>query len=127
MQDRVTYEFVVVRFVPVVEREEFLNVGVILFSKRKKYLKMKYTIDGKRLEAFSKDIDLELLQNYLKAWDSICLGTPHGGVIGEFEKADRFRWLAATKSTMLQCSRPHPGLCSDPDFELEDLFTRFVK
>jgi hypothetical protein len=127
MQDRVTYEFAIIRFVPKVEREEFVNIGAILFSKRKKFLGIRYTIDQERLNAFSKEIDIDLLNEYLKAWELICSGNPAGGAIGELELADRFRWLAAAKSTMLQCSKTHPGLCYDPEIELEDLFEKYVR
>ena len=127
MQDRVTYEFAIIRFVPKVEREEFINIGAILFSKRKKFLGIRYTIDQERLTAFSKEIDFDLLKEYLKAWELICAGDPGGGAIGKLEFSDRFRWLAAAKSTMLQCSKTHPGLCHDPERELEDLFEKYVK
>lgn len=126
MQDRLTYEFAIIRVVPKVEREEFINIGVILFSKRNKFLGIKYAIDKERLLALSNTIDIDNLDDYLRAWEEICLGTPHGGIIGEFELSDRFRWLAATKSTILQCSATHPGLCLDPKKELEDLFERYV-
>ena len=127
MQGKATYEFVIIRYVPKVEREEFINVGAILFSKHKKYLGIRYKIDKERLLAFSPDVDIELLQEYLEAWTLICAGDPKGGVIGGFELADRFRWLAATKSTTLQCSKTHPGLCHDPEKELDDLFEKYVK
>ena len=127
MQDRVTYEFAIIRFVPKVEREEFINIGAILFSKRKEFLGIRYTINQERLVAFSKEIDIDLLKEYLKAWKLICDGDPVGGAIGEFELADRLRWLAAAKSTMLQCSKTHPGLCHDPERELEDLFEKYVR
>ncbi len=126
MQDKVTYEFAIIRIVPKVEREEFLNVGVILFSKRKKYLKMAYQIDGKRMSAFSSDIDVEELNNYLKGWELVCQGQPKGGKIGEFDMAFRFRWLTALRSSIIQSSRPHPGLCENPEKELQDLFKFYV-
>lgn len=126
MQDRVTYEFAIIRFVPKVEREEFLNVGVIVFSKRKKFLGIKYTIDKEKLEAFSNAIDLELLTDYLMAWKLICEGGVKAGPIGKFEMSDRFRWLAASKSTIIQCSKTHPGLCHDPAWELNDIFAKYV-
>lgn len=126
MQDRVTYEFAIIRFVPKVEREEFINVGVIVYSKRKKYLGIKYTEDSDRLKAFQCKISHEIITNYLKAWETICKGGSIGGAIGELELSDRFRWLAAAKSTVLQCSPTHPGLCTDPEKELEDLFNRNV-
>jgi len=127
VQDRVTYEFSIIRFVPKVEREEFINVGAILFSKRKKFLGIRYIINQERLKALSTEADIDLLKEYLKAWEDICTGDPEGGAIGELELSDRFRWLAAAKSTMLQCSKTHPGLCHDPERELEDLFEKYVK
>lgn len=126
MQNRVTYEFAIIRFVPKVEREEFINVGVLLFSKQKKYFGIKYITDSERLKTFSTDIDQNMIFEYLKAWEVICMGGTQGGTIGELELSDRFRWLAAAKSTMLQCSPTHPGLCLDPEKELEDLFNRYV-
>ena len=101
MQDRVTFEYAIIRVVPKVEREEFFNVGVILFSKRKKFLDVKFQIDSKKLEAFSNEIDIELLTNYLNAWDAVCKGDPSGGTIGKLELSDRFRWLAASSSTII--------------------------
>ena len=87
MQDRFTFEFAIIRVVPKVERDEFFNVGAILFSKQKKYLGIKYKIDKKRLEAFTSEIDIELLNDYLKAWELICDGEPSGGSIGKLELA----------------------------------------
>lgn len=126
MQNRVTYEFAIIRFVPKVEREEFINVGAILFSKRKKYLGIKFKVDAERLKALSSEVDQDTIVEYLKAWEKICDGGPLGGAIGEMELSDRFRWLSACKSTVLQCSKTHPGLCTDPEKELEDLFKRYV-
>lgn len=126
MQDRVTYEFAIIRLVPKVEREEFLNVGVILFSKRKKYLGIKYKVDEKRIKAFSNEVDTEMINKYLEAWELICKGGKHGGKIGTFEIAYRFRWLIAARSTIIQSSKVHPGLCHDPEKVLEDLFEKYV-
>lgn len=126
MPDRVTYEFAIIRVVPKVEREEFLNVGVILFSKRKKFLGIKYQIDKERLKAFSDEIDIDSLNEYLQAWELVCEGGPNGGRIGQLELASRFRWLTASRSTIIQSSKTHPGLCHDPQKVLEDLFRRYV-
>jgi len=126
MQDRVTYEYVVVRLVPLVEREEFINVGVLLFSKKKKYLGLKYKIDQDKINAFAKEIDIDLVKDYLDAWKKICDGAPSGGKIGELDTSLRFRWIAASKSTIIQCSKPHSGLCHDPKMVLEELYDRFV-
>lgn len=127
MQDKVTFEYAIIRFMPKVEREEFFNIGVIVFSKRKKFLEMKYHIDTKKLHAFSCETTIEELTAYLTAWEQICKGAPFGGAIGEFEQADRFRWLAASKSTMILCSPTHAGLCTNPQEELEDIFKKYVR
>ena len=95
MPDRFSYEFVIIRVVPKVEREEFMNVGVIVFSKPKRYLDMKYHLDIPRLQALSGEIDIELLKEHLEAWEAICAGAPQGGTIGEQDQPYRFRWLAA--------------------------------
>lgn len=126
MPDKVTYEYAIIRVVPKVEREEFFNVGVLLFSKRKKFLGVKYKIDKKKLAAFSEDLDITMLNNHLKAWEQVCNGSPEGGTIGQFELSDRFRWLAASRSTIIQSSKTHPGLCMEPADELEKLFYNFV-
>ncbi len=126
MQDKVTYEYAIIRIVPRVEREEFFNVGVILFSKQKKFLDVKYHINTHKLKAFSKDLDVELLNNYLKSWQLICKGSASGGRIAALELADRFRWLSASRSTIIQSSNTHSGLCKDPQKELEDIFEKYV-
>lgn len=124
--DRVKFEYAIIRIVPKVERGEFFNVGVILFSKRNKFLDIKYQIDPKKLECFSNEMDLESLNKYLNAWKQICLGAPAGGTIGKLELADRFRWLTASRSTIIQSSQTHSGLCHDPKNELEEIFKNSV-
>ena len=126
MQNKVTYEFAVIRLVPKVEREEFLNIGVILFSKRKKYLGIKYKIDKKRIAAFSEEVDTDMIAEYLKGWELVCNGQPNGGSIGELELASRFRWLVASRSTIIQSSKTHPGICEEPEEVLENIFNRYV-
>lgn len=126
MQDKVTYEYAVIRLVPKVEREEFLNIGVILFSKQKKYLGIKYKIDASRIHAFSADVDTDLIHKYLEAWELVCEGKSAGGHIAKFELASRFRWLVASRSTIIQSSKTHPGLCHAPEKVLKDIFKRYV-
>lgn len=126
MPNRVTYEFAVIRLVPKVEREEFINIGVILFSKRKKYLGIKYNIDAKRINAFTDEVDIEMITKYLQAWELICEGKADSGSIGQLEQASRFRWLIASRSTIIQSSPTHPGLCHDPEKVLIDIFNRYV-
>jgi hypothetical protein len=126
MPDRYTFEYAIIRIVPKVEREEFFNVGVILFCKRKKFLDIKYRINPDKFKAFSPEIELEILNDYLNAWKLICDGDSSGGPIGELELSDRFRWLAACRSTIIQSSKTHPGLCFEPKKELEDIFKKYV-
>ena len=126
MQDRDTFEYAIIRIVPKVEREEFFNVGVILFSKQKKFLDMKYYINPEKLKAFSTEIELEVFNDYLNAWKLICDGEASGGNIGKLDLADRFRWLTACRSTIIQSSKTHPGLSHDPKLALEDIFNAYV-
>lgn len=124
--EKYVFEYAVIRIVPKVERGEFLNAGVIVFCKRKKYLAMRYEVAAERLRAFAKDIDIAEIEHYLAAWDVICKGDAAGGEIAQKDQAERFRWLTAAKSTILQSSKVHPGLCTDPAFVLEDLFGKYV-
>ena len=126
MQNRVIYEYAVIRLVPKVEREEFLNIGVILYCKKKKYLSIKYKIDKQRILAFSEDVDTDIITDYLKAWELICEGHSRGGKIAELNQGMRFRWLVATRSTIIQSSKTHPGMCYEPEDVLESLFSRYV-
>jgi hypothetical protein len=126
MPDKATYEYAVIRIVPKVEREEFINIGVILMSKKKRFLGIKYQLDEKRIKAFSPEIDMALIASYLKAWDNICAGSKAGGAIGELEMHVRFRWLTAARSTIIQSSTIHPGISDDPVAVLEKLFERYV-
>lgn len=126
MPDKLIYEYAVIRLVPRVEREEFINIGVLLFCKSKNFLDIRSMIDRKRMASFQTDIDFDLLDKYLQAWKSICAGEKEGGKIGQLEKSYRFRWLASNRSTILQTSKIHPGLCVDPEEELNELFDRFV-
>ena len=126
MPDKQLYEYAIIRYVPRVERGEFINIGVILMAKRSKYLDMKYRIDAHRIQAFDNEVNVGLIEDYLKAWESVCQGSPEGGKIGELEVHERFRWLTAARSTIIQSSEVHPGFCSDPSEALEHLFEKFV-
>jgi hypothetical protein len=126
MQNRVTYEFAVIRLVPKVERGEFLNIGVILFSKQKKFIGIKYRLDQERIQAFSREVDIEMIRSYLKAWEAVCTGGKQGGEIGKLDIPSRFRWLVASRSTIIQSSESHPGLCYFPEKVLEQLYQRLV-
>lgn len=126
MQEKHLYEYAVIRVLPKVEREEFINVGIILFSKRQKYLKIRYHIDEKKLSTFSNEIDLEFLDKNLASLAQICDGSRAGGNIATLEKPERFRWITAVKSSCLQTSRPHPGFSENLDETLDKLFNELV-
>mgnify|MGYP000852240346 FL=1 len=102
------------------------NVGIVLFSKRCKYLKSLYTIDESKLKLFSSELDINCLIEGLKVFDKICQGNKEEGVIANMDIPDRFRWLTAVKSSCIQVSRPHPGFSTDLDNTLERLFKELV-
>jgi len=126
MQDKHLFEYAVIRLVPRVEREEFLNVGVILYCSSSRFLKMTMAINPQRLLAFAPDLDLHVVEQNLNAFAQICAGGKHGGPIGQQSIADRFRWITAMRSTILQTSRVHPGFCTDPQSTLERLHSELV-
>lgn len=126
MPDKIIYEYAIIRILPKVEREEFINVGVILYARRKKYLGIQYHLDKNRLIAFSKDMDIDKIEKYLKAWELVCRGGLSGGPIGGLEQHVRYRWLTASRSSIIQSSATHPGLCEDPEKMLADIFERYV-
>ncbi|WP_116788374.1 DUF3037 domain-containing protein [Flavobacterium psychrotrophum] len=126
MQDRHLYEYAVIRVVPRVEREEFINVGVILFCKRKRFIKMIFTVNESRLLALHAALDIEQLQANLDSFQRIAQGAKNGGPIALMETPERFRWLTAVRSSVIQTSRPHPGLCLDLDEKAQQLFTELV-
>lgn len=126
MQGKHLFEYAVIRVVPRVEREEFLNVGVILYCKDQKFLQSRCDLDETRLAAFAKDIDIDEIKESLRAFGQISAGSKEGGPIGKLDIASRFRWLTATRSTVVQTSKVHPGFCEDAQAKLERLFEEQV-
>ena len=120
------FEYAVIRFVPRVEREEFINVGVILYCKQHDFLQMKFTLDENKLRAISTEPDIEELKQHLQAFHHICCGSRDSGPIGKLDTASRFRWLTATRSTIMQTSKVHPGFCEDPMEKLVALHEKLV-
>lgn len=125
MQDHL-FEYAVIRVVPRVEREEFLNVGVILYCYKQKFLQSQITLNEEKLSVFTGDLDLEELKAHLHSFEKICLGGKQGGPIGLLDLASRFRWLTAMRSTVVQTSRVHPGLCKDAGETLIHLHQQLV-
>lgn len=126
MQEHYLFEYAVVRLVPCVEREEFLNVGVILYCQKLKFLQIKIALSEDRLCAFNSAIDTAELKKHLHAFEQICIGNVSAGPIAKLDVASRFRWLTAARSTMLQSSKVHPGLCTNPAETLACLYTQLV-
>ena len=126
MQGKHLYEYAVIRFVPRVEREEFINVGIIMFSKRARFIKARYQVDEKKLCLFSSELDMDSLYASLKVFDRICSGTAGGGPIASMDIPERFRWLTAVRSSSIQISRPHPGFSTDLEVTFEKLFAELV-
>lgn len=126
MQEKVLYEYAVIRVVPRVEREEFLNVGIILYCAKQNFLQSIFKIDDERLRAFSGNIDCEELNNYLETWQKICKGGKNGGPIGSLAMSARFRWLTATRSTIIQTSKVHPGYTQNAEETMNCLFNELV-
>lgn len=120
------FEYAVIRLVPRVEREEFLNVGVILYCASEVFLQTRWALPETRLRAFSADTDLNEVCDRLRAFERICAGRRQGGTIGQLPIASRFRWLTATRSTIIQTSAVHPGLCTSAVDTLDRLFTQLV-
>ena len=126
MQGKHLYEYAVIRFVPRVEREEFINVGLIMFSKRARFIKARYQVDEKKLCLFSSELDMDSLYAGLKVFDHICSGTADGGPIASMDIPERFRWLTAVRRSSIQTSRPHPGFSTDLEVTFEKLFAELV-
>jgi hypothetical protein len=126
MHDKFLYEYAIIRVLPAVEREEFLNVGIILFCKNAKYIKVLFNLNAGRLNSFSKDLDVEQVQLNLESFEKIANGVAKGGPIALLDIPSRFRWLTAVRSSVIQTSRPHPGLCDDLEQTAKRLFEELV-
>jgi hypothetical protein len=127
MQENHLFEYAVIRIVPRVEREEFLNAGVILYCPAQGFLQTMYELPEYRLQAFGADIDRQELEERLQTFKKICAGRAQGGIIGQLPIAARFRWLTAARSTIVQTSPVHTGLCTDALATLNRLYAQLVR
>lgn len=126
MPEQQLFEYAVIRIVPRVEREEFLNIGLILYCRDMQFLETMYSIDEERLRAFAGYIDMAELKKHLCAIEKISRADHTAGEIAKLDIASRFRWLTAARSTILQTSKVHPGLCNDPMETLKRLYKELV-
>ena len=126
MHEKYLYEYAVIRVLPFVEREEFINVGIILFCKEEKYIRVLFTLNEAKLRSLSNDLDLEQIKLNLQSFEKIAMGTENCGPIGQLDVPSRFRWLTAVRSSVIQTSRPHPGLSNNLDQTAQRLFDELV-
>lgn len=126
MSGRRAFDYVIVQVVPRVDRDERLNAGVILFCPAARYLGCRTALDERRLRALAPDVDLEAVTRQLDAIRAVAAGDAAAGPIAALPPSERFHWLSAPRSTIVQPSAPHAGLCDDPAASLEHLFRAAV-
>ena len=122
-----SYDYAVVRIVPRVEREEFINVGVIMSCPAKNFLDARIELDEQRLRVLDPSADVEAVRAHLASIPVICAGGPQAGAIGRLAPRERFHWLVAPRSTIIQTSPAHAGQCTDAQQTLERLFDLMVR
>lgn len=126
MPERILYEYAVIRIFPKVEREEFINAGILIFSKESKKLLIRTFFNDQKFRCFDSELDEEQLRLNLRSFTLIVNGSPDGGPIARMDLASRFRWLTAVRSSCIQTSRPHPGFSNDLEKTLDRLFEELV-
>lgn len=123
---RAPFDYAVVRLVPRVEREEFLNVGVILHAPTRGFLGCLINVDEERVRALAGKVDLSAVARHLDGYQMVCAGDAKAGPIAGMPMRERFHWLVAPRSTMIQSSPVHGGVCDEPEVALRELFARRV-
>lgn len=127
MHDQSTYDYAIIRVVPKVERGEFVNVGVILSCPAKRFLEALIELDEQRLLMLDATLDVESIRTYLATIPEICAGGDQAGPIGQLPQRERFHWLVAPRSTIIQTSPVHTGNCQDPAAVIEHLLETMVR
>lgn len=127
MHEKHLYEYAVVRYVPRVEREEFINVGLIMMCKRRRWLKIAIEPDFNKIEAMGSSHEQDEINRQLAGLKLVAEGNRDGGPIAALDVTERFRWLSAVRSACIQTSRPHPGISTDLDADFERLMTELVR
>jgi Protein of unknown function (DUF3037) len=123
---RSSFDYAVLRLVPRVERGEFVNVGAILFCRTRRFLEAQFYLDPQRLAALGSDVDIKMIEERLEQIRLVAAGGKAAGPIGELSQADRFHWLVSPRSTVVQPSPVHTGLCDDPSAALEEILETMV-
>lgn len=126
MPERCAFDYAVIRVVPHVEREEFVNVGVILFCSTRRFLDVRIRLDEARLKALSPEVDMGQVREHLNLIARVAAGGAPAGPLGQLSRFERFQWLVSPRSTTIQISPVHGGLAEDLPAALDDLFTRLV-
>jgi hypothetical protein len=127
VRDHSSYDYAVIRVVPRVEREEFVNVGIIVSCPNKEFLEARIEVDANRLRALDPTVDLDAIRAHLASIPAISAGGSQGGAIGRLSRRERFDWLVAPRSTIIQTSKVHTGRCTDPAKLLEHLMNTMVR
>jgi hypothetical protein len=120
------YEYAVIRVLPRVDREEFINVGVLLYCQGQNFLRAACSVNEARIKSFAADLTPDVLKEHLVAIDRICAGGDAAGPIGRLPIGERFRWLTAPRSTVVQMSPVHTGLTADAERTLRGLLEKLV-
>jgi hypothetical protein len=126
MHASASFDYAILRVVPRVERQEFINAGVIVFCLEKKYLDCRIQLDAERLKALWPEADVELVNEHLNAVVRICAGDPAAGPIAQLSQRERFHWLTSPRSTIVQPSPVHTGVCSGTERLLDRLAKQFL-
>lgn len=121
-----SFDYAVLRVVPRVEREEFVNAGVLVFCLERRYLAARVRLDEARLKALWPEVDVELVRDHLAAVERICQGDPAAGPIAQLSLRERFHWLTSARSTILQPGPVHTGICDNPANLLDRLEKQFL-
>ncbi len=127
MQDQRSYDYAVIRVVPRVERQEFVNVGVILWCRDQDFIEARIEMNEARVRMLDPAIDLDTVRRHLDSFVIICNGGTDAGPIGKLPKRERFDWLVAPRSTIIQTSAVHTGRCADPALTMQRLLDTMVR
>lgn len=126
MPERSSFDYALIRVVPHVEREEFMNVGVILFCRTERFLDARIMLDEERLRDFAPELDVNTVRAQLELIPRICAGGPEAGPFGQLDQSERFHWLTSPRSTTIQVSPVHCGLCTNPAAALSNLVEQTI-